>query len=433
MATDIILRRFDNDDSEINLSESEMVDDKVNGRFLVSFYRMEFDFEAFYKTNFCIECAHCNKETESAFKKVFMDQTDQMTIYTAYVFKHQMLFLALRDVMRGTPSPFSLCLPSYLKSLSSLSLFDAEVFEAIFSQVFITAFGKKLDVGTKVDPEHPFTKLTERNHRKLARLCRFVVILIEGDVAVPSIIRKVVGLYRPSFHALLFVYKFAESVRNIYDDGAAFRFLSDLFRDTWLYRCFSDDVTKLDFIYMSNFMDMFPYLGITFGMEQILKSPENNTNLLEYYMGQSPALRTLRLTKAIARPFFRYLYQQIQKDEIVPVLNMSQENLNSITEAYTKHKEILTKAFSFSESAQMTALNVLVKMWEAHGFEPKGFMYANVSLMANNGIYQEVLLSKWVKESAVAASCIEALMLELNCLVFSVSQGRANPAIGDHP
>lgn len=432
MATEVVLTRMNNETDEINLSEIERIDNRFDGKFIVTFCPIDFDFEAFYKTNFCIECARCNQATEIAFKKVFMHHVDQMNHYTAYVFRHQMLFMAVRDVVAGTPSPFSLCLPAYLKSLSKLSLFDAEVFEVILSQVFMRISFKKFDLLARTDKQHEFRFLTEQKNKKLGRLCHFLIRLLEGDLGMAAIIRKVVGLYRPALHALLFVYKFAMCVKQIYDDGTAFRILSDVFRDTWLYHCIPDTVTGIDFMNISNFLDLFPYLGARLGMEEATQKTEKCANLLEYYIGQKATLKSLRFTKAIAKPFFTHLYHLVQKEEIVPVLNLSQADITALTDAYNKHKDALKIAFSFSEAAQMKALNILLRMWNDHGFEPKGFMYANVAMMANNGLYEEALLSKWLTDSKLAVACTEALMIELNCLAMSTIPAQT-PDVTDEP
>jgi hypothetical protein len=284
-----------------------------------------------------------------------------------------------------------------------------------------------------VDSDHLPLKLCQISDPRLLSFGRFLVhVIIEGCPVVCAI-REVFGPYRPSHFLVHTLIALTRMFLERLDPPAVFRAMSDLFKDGWLYDCFPDTTSKTAFISIELFMDIFPFLGIRFGFEQLLSHPGPRASpLLTYYTSQKPAINSLRYTKAITAPLFQHVYNLIQKDEIIPVLVIPQSVCDEITLLWETHKQVFQDAFSFAQEAQMKLLDEMTKYWMERGFEPKGFCYMCIAQMANVELFDEILVSILLERSSFASKCREALLLELNALVVSLMDGDP-PAFSDEP
>lgn len=417
--TDLILTNL-RDGTIVELSNIERASSAsdFNGMFIVSRTPMDFDFDGFYGHYFTgsqAMDASIPVETEK-FEKVLKKAISGMSNYGAYVFLYSVAERVIRSIIDGERTLFISCFPLLLKSAS---LFKGDLMETVLSEIFTTMWGDKMEESECDKVTRPFVKMTTEKDDEMQRFADFLVqIVYDGDLSMGLVVRNALGVYCPSYYVILVVTIFTERLYSICSPSVAFRLVSDVFKDKWMYLCFTDEPTKFDFMYHRDHMDMFPYVGARFGMEQALRV-NRIPSLLSYYVSQMQSHRNVRFVKAIAQPVFLHCFEIAQGESVTPVLIVSEEAMGEIKQVYVTHKTLLRNACSFSEVAQIKLLDTLLNIWVRYGFEPKGFFYANVAIMVNNEIFDEPFISNWLQKSTIASKYIESLMIELNCLVVS--------------
>jgi hypothetical protein len=420
VATEVHLHRLEGREEEINLASVKEIDSRFSSSFLISFVPMTFDFAVFYRSNLASIIDVSDPIATEAFHHLLMHEIDQRNHYGAFIFRQLMLCYAITDIIEGRSSFFSGSLSLYLKDLGPTSLFPREVLLSALSDTFSVHLADRYLWDDPSQGGHWLLKLCDSCDSKACLFGSFLVDLILGNCEVMPIIKEVLTPYRPSCLIVYVIVLMTRFFLERLDSPAVFRTLSEFFSDSWLYGCFPDDTTKTDFIYLDTFIDIFPFFGIRIGFEELLKNRDaRHAPLLDYYSTQDRALNCLRYTKAIAVPLFEYIYHVIQKDELVPVLVMSQPVVDDLTDLWNKLERRIRTALSFSQDAQLKLLDIMANEWLLRSFEPKGFCYVCISQMANIALFDEVFIRTWIEKSCVVTRCYEAVLIELNPLVLS--------------
>jgi hypothetical protein len=434
LLTDIHLRRLDNRQEELLLSSLPRIDSRFNSAFLISFTPISLDVENTYQTMLTIEPTVSDRVASDAFQRLLMHHKDQMTEYTSFVYRHLILTFALNDLVNGKPNFFCSCLPFYFARLSpSDQLFPPELLESAFSSVFASNFADRFLWNDSIEGGHPLLKMCKTRDLKLKSFCAFLIRLVIEGSPIRQLIRKVVGVYRPSYFVPYFVYCFTQGLLERLDASRAFGILLDIFKDNWLYDSFPDATSRRDFIYIESFLDLFPFFGVRVGFEEILQHIDSlSSPLLMYYMSQKPAFHTLNFTKVVSTSLLTHIYRTIQKDEIVPVLLVSQSLCEELSALWNHLRPVLKGALAFCQEAQLMALDIVARFWKRHGFEPKGFCYMTFAQMANAKLVDEILIRTWFTTSQVVPPIREALLIELNTFFLSVTPDELL-AVADEP
>ena len=419
--TEIILKNFKTEREELRLSDIEKIDTRFDNKFLISFVPVELQTEAFYQSLPNSNEQVISPKTIQECSGPLYNCLENISTYSSYAFKHELLYLAIRDIVNGNPTTFSRCLPSFLKSIDENSLFPINIVFGVFTEIFSRMFADKyecisitLEIRNAASPEISYTSSDVRN------LSFFFADLIEADCPVILPIKMALKQFRPAPFVICFVIAITDELINRYDDPTAATLANKMFGCQWLYNAFTERSQIESFLNHKNYFDVFTCLVFRYYFYIYLKGWISEIDITATFLAYDPKLTWInkKASKSVFKAFFDCIFETIETDNI-PCFVISEKQNESILNILKKAESVFKKCFSQFTCTQYQFLDLLIKVMNENNYEPKGLSFLLVNYFLKNKFLSEHALNQWLstlKEKRINA---EPLFIELNTFIIS--------------
>jgi hypothetical protein len=170
-----------------------------------------------------------------------------------------------------------------------------------------------------------------------------------------------------------FVYCFTVGLPECLDEACTFTMLSDIFKGNWLYDGFP---TRLHLHQV--FTRHLPILprrvpgDLPVHRLLLIAAPH------ALHVTEAP-FHTLRFTKVVSTSRLAHIYRMIQKEDVGPVLIVSQSACEELSGQWNHLRRVQKDALAFYQEAQLIAFDIVAAFCE---FEPEGLCCMTFAQMA---------------------------------------------------
>ncbi|OHT15730.1 hypothetical protein TRFO_13900 [Tritrichomonas foetus] len=417
--TEIILKDFKTGREELHLSEIEKVDTRFNNKFLISFVPLDLHIDSFYHLLTNESSSSMVLITNETYKSVLNYQFDNMSNYNAHIFRHQLLYVAIRDIINGQPTLFSKCLPYYFQHTDNNALFPSEIIISVFTEILSKMFADKYE-WISVDSESHVPSLPSMNSNlsEATNFSKFIVDLISNGCSMRSIIRLSLGIFRPASFIVNFIILITDELLTRFDNPTVSTIVEDLFGCKWLYESFYDRSSIETFLNHKNYFDLFPFLVLRHYFYNFLQGNMTQVDMAAIFMAYDGGSIWInkKASTAVYTSMFECIYEIIEAENS-PCLVLSKSQHESILRLLGKAGSIFKKYLTPYAIAQTQFLEVLEKTLTLYKFEPKGLLFIVVDYFIQGKLLNESFLNHYIHSTNQATR--ESFLIELNTYIVS--------------
>ncbi|KAK8885875.1 hypothetical protein M9Y10_041332 [Tritrichomonas musculus] len=422
--TEIVLKNFKTGREELNLSEIEKVNSRFNNKFLISFIPLDLHVDIFYRLLTNENSFSIGPVTGETYKSVLSYQFDSMNNYSAHIFRHQLLYIAIRDIVNGQPTMFSKCLPSYFLEMDDQlhAIFSPEIITNVFVEILSTLFADKYEwITLDSETKKPSLPHLSSDFSDAMNFSKFIVDLIEKGCNMKQILKKSFSPFKPAQFVVDFITIITDELLNRFDNPTVSQIVNDIFGCNWLYKAFQNQ-SKIDtFLNHKNFYDLYPALVLRSKFYRFLQEELTQFDIDAIFMTYdqgSPIWVDEKNSKSVYESMFESIYEIIEAEDS-PCLVLSKAKHDSIMVVLRKSNSIIKSYFEPYSCTQKQFLISLTKHLTKYNFEPKGLCFIIVDFFIKVNFLKETLLNTWVQHIPDSSPFKESLLIELNTLIIS--------------
>ena len=422
--TEIVLKNFKTGREELNLSEIEKVNSRFNNKFLISFIPLDLHVDIFYKLLTNENSFSIGPVTSETYKSVLSYQFDSMNNYSAHIFRHQLLYIAIRDIVNGQPTMFSKCLPSYFLEINDpyRRIFSIAIIIDVFVEILSSMFADKYEwISEDPKTKKPQLLTISSEYSDAVNFSKFIVDLIEKGCEMRPILRKSFSPFRPAQMVIDFIIIITDELLNRFDNPTVSEIVGDIFGCNWLYRAFQNQSQIDSFLNHKNFFDLYPALVLRSKFYRFLQEKLTQFDIDAIFMTYDQCASIWiksRNSKCVYESMFESIYEIIEAEDS-PCLILSKAKHDSIIEILRKSNSIIKKYFGPYSCTQKQFLLTLVKFLTKYKFEPKGLCFIIIDYLIKVNFINEAFLNTWAKNIPDSAPYKESFYVELNTFILS--------------
>jgi hypothetical protein len=336
--------------------------------------------------------------------------------YLSPLFMHRFLYRACLDIVRGRRSPLAKSLVCFLGDAAAVTVCRRDIATHVLVDVLATLFG-----GTSLwgSPQPPSTVDC------WPQLISFLAGLIANRSICYANIRKALCPFCPSLISKAIPIEVALCLRRRMTDADIFRTVSDIFPDSFLFRCFLNHTELFKRLVEADLGAVFPYVLIRCYLLQTLENkidPESASAIMSQ-LGLGSLASSSRIVPAVIDPIFGYIYDRVLDDRL-PYLEMSAVELKEVVNVLTSMITIMKDSVGSSRPVQVYVLTRLQKLLAKRGFEPKGLCFTRYGFLYDRGIVHDAAFNSYLQmNSKTPSPGKNSVILEINTFLLTLIPG----------
>ena len=408
--TEVLIKDENTGDIIANLAAIEKIDsDLLNGSFLVSFREVDLKTKDFY------EKANALSQQNKVMSHFGMikDTLKKLSQYHSTIFKHQILVLAVTDIINKNPTPMAEGIFSWITAIEPQIVISAMI------EVASTQFSDRY-FWTDLSAENAVQATLGIEDQSLVLFSTVLAQIILYHSQYRGIVVPIINPFRPSKLSTLMIRSFISVVCSKCTVEDSSLILSGIFRDTWLFESFVDTESFRRFIEADPVSTIFPFLyvrGIVYCILGSRIDPEDGIAIIQQ-IAEPDLVLSAKLAKAIVKPLLGAVFNAILSREHA-------KQHDSTLSTYTVNKyfehvlKVMDKFIKPYPHAQYATILTLQKEFTKRHFFPAGLFSQFFSTFYRTKKISIPVINAWIKNSSTRSPGKESALLEITTFIIT--------------